>query len=73
VYDANETRFSGKTFSAEATSEHVRRLLYVIGGGDLGTRAADLDASLERMFDIATADATVLFVIYFLFGTDKIC
>ncbi|KAJ7799493.1 hypothetical protein B0H14DRAFT_2902907 [Mycena olivaceomarginata] len=52
------TRFSGKTFSAEATSEHVRRLLYVIGGGDLGTRAADLDASLERMFDIATAYAT---------------
>jgi hypothetical protein len=30
----------GKTFSAEATSEHVKRPLYVIGGRDLGTNAA---------------------------------
>jgi hypothetical protein len=45
---------SGKTFSAEATSEHVRRPLYVIGGGDLGTKAIELDAALERVFDLAT-------------------
>ncbi|KAF7364449.1 AAA domain-containing protein [Mycena sanguinolenta] len=45
----------GKTFSAEATSEHVKRPLYFIGGGDLGTRAAELDASLDRIFDVATA------------------
>jgi hypothetical protein len=44
--------------------------LYIIGSGDLSTRAADLDASLERVFDVATGP---LFVIYFLFGTDKIC
>jgi len=44
----------GKTFSAEATSEHVRRPLYVVGAGDLGTRAIDLDAALERVFDLAT-------------------
>ena len=44
----------GKTLSAEATSEHVRRPLYVIGGGDLGTTATDLDAALNRVFDIAT-------------------
>ncbi|KAJ7873513.1 hypothetical protein B0H14DRAFT_2719773 [Mycena olivaceomarginata] len=44
----------GKTLSAEATSEHVMRPLYVIGGGDLGTRAADLDIALERVFDVAT-------------------
>ncbi|KAG6864452.1 hypothetical protein C0991_009401 [Blastosporella zonata] len=45
----------GKTFSAEATSEHVRRPLYVIGGGDLGTSAAALDTALDTIFDIATA------------------
>ncbi|KAJ7894836.1 P-loop containing nucleoside triphosphate hydrolase protein [Mycena olivaceomarginata] len=52
----------GKTFSAEATSEHVRRPLYVIGGGDLGTRAADLDASLERVFDVATAWKAIVLI-----------
>lgn len=44
----------GKTFSAEATSEHVRRPLYLVGAGDLGTDAATLDASLERVFEVAT-------------------
>ena len=45
----------GKTLSAEATSEHVRRPLYVIGGGDLGTNAATLDAALNNVFDLATS------------------
>jgi len=44
----------GKTFSAEATSELVRRPLYVVGGGDLGTKAASLDMALQRIFDVAT-------------------
>lgn len=35
----------GKTLSAEATSEHVRRPLYVISSGDLGTSASDLDTA----------------------------
>ncbi|KAJ7464897.1 hypothetical protein B0H11DRAFT_1814831 [Mycena galericulata] len=52
----------GKTFSAEATSEHVKRPLYVIGGGDLGTRAADLDAALERVFDVATAWKAIVLI-----------
>ncbi|KAJ7067648.1 P-loop containing nucleoside triphosphate hydrolase protein, partial [Mycena amicta] len=52
----------GKTFSAEATSEHVKRPLYVIGGGDLGTRAADLDVSLERVFDVATAWKAIVLI-----------
>ncbi|KAJ6566537.1 P-loop containing nucleoside triphosphate hydrolase protein [Mycena capillaripes] len=52
----------GKTFSAEATSEHVKRPLYVIGGGDLGTRAAELDASLERVFDVATAWKAIVLI-----------
>ncbi|KAG6830282.1 hypothetical protein H0H92_001548 [Tricholoma furcatifolium] len=52
----------GKTFSAEATSEHVRRPLYVIGGGDLGTRASAMDASLERIFDVATAWKAIVLI-----------
>jgi hypothetical protein len=44
----------GKTFSAEATSELVRRPLYVVGGGDLGTKAAFLDMALQRILDVAT-------------------
>ncbi|KAJ7451970.1 P-loop containing nucleoside triphosphate hydrolase protein [Mycena latifolia] len=52
----------GKTFSAEATSEHVQRPLYVIGGGDLGTRAGDLDTALERVFDVATAWKAIVLI-----------
>lgn len=56
------TILPGKTFSAEATSEHVRRPLYLIGGGDLGTKAADLDAALERIFDVATAWKAIVLI-----------
>ncbi|KAF9457884.1 hypothetical protein BDZ94DRAFT_1227214 [Collybia nuda] len=52
----------GKTFSAEATSEHVRRPLYVLGGGELGTRASELDATLERIFDIATVWKAIVLI-----------
>ncbi|KAF8636274.1 hypothetical protein AX17_003665 [Amanita inopinata Kibby_2008] len=52
----------GKTFSAEATSEHVRRPLYVVGSGDLGTTAGDLDRNLERIFDIATAWRAIVLI-----------
>lgn len=52
----------GKTFSAEATSEHVRRPLYVIGGGDLGTTAASLDDALEKIFDVATAWKAIVLI-----------
>jgi len=52
----------GKTFSAEATSEHVRRPLYVVGGGDLGTHAAELDAALERIFNVATAWKAIVLI-----------
>ena len=52
----------GKTLSAEATSERVRRPLYVIGGGDLGTKASELDAELERVFDIATSWKAIVLI-----------
>ncbi|KXN93314.1 ATPase family AAA domain-containing protein 3B, partial [Leucoagaricus sp. SymC.cos] len=44
----------GKTFSAEATSEHVKRPLYIVGAGDLGTNANILDKALEKVFNLAT-------------------
>src|SRR6188768_3919886 len=53
---------TGKTFSAEATSEHVRRPLYIIGGGDLGTTASSLDAKLEQIFDVATAWKAIVLI-----------
>jgi len=52
----------GKTFSAEATSELVRRPLYVVGGGDLGTNAGSLDMALERIFDVATAWKAIVLI-----------
>lgn len=52
----------GKTFSAEATAEHVNRPLYLIGAGDLGTDAADLDSALERVFDVATAWKAIVLI-----------
>jgi hypothetical protein len=52
----------GKTFSAEATAEHVKRPLYIVGGGDLGTTATALDSALERIFDIATAWKAIVLI-----------
>ncbi|KAG5637602.1 hypothetical protein H0H81_003994 [Sphagnurus paluster] len=45
-----------------ATSEHVRRPLYLIGGGDLGTSAAELDKALEGIFDVATAWKAIILI-----------
>ena len=42
----------GKTLSAEATSEHLRRPLYIVGSGDLGTTAHELDNALEEAFEL---------------------
>jgi len=52
----------GKTLSAEATSEHVKRPLYVVGAGDLGTRAAELDQELQRVFELATAWKAIVLI-----------
>ncbi|OCH86747.1 P-loop containing nucleoside triphosphate hydrolase protein [Obba rivulosa] len=52
----------GKTLSAEATSEHVRRPLYVVGAGDLGTSAGALDTALQRVFDIATGWKAIVLI-----------
>ncbi|KAH7106087.1 P-loop containing nucleoside triphosphate hydrolase protein [Auriculariales sp. MPI-PUGE-AT-0066] len=52
----------GKTLSAEATSEHVRRPLYVVGAGDLGEDAATLDASLNEIFSVAAAWKAIVLI-----------
>ncbi|KAI0357755.1 P-loop containing nucleoside triphosphate hydrolase protein [Trametes cingulata] len=52
----------GKTLSAEATSERVHRPLYVVGGGDLGTKASEVDAELTRVFDIATSWKAIVLI-----------
>ncbi|KAF8491026.1 P-loop containing nucleoside triphosphate hydrolase protein [Gautieria morchelliformis] len=52
----------GKTLSAEATSEHVKRPLYVVGAGDLGTRAAELDPALQRIFEVATSWKAIVLI-----------
>ncbi|KAI0634518.1 P-loop containing nucleoside triphosphate hydrolase protein [Trametes polyzona] len=52
----------GKTLSAEATSEHVRQPLYVVGAGDLGTTAAALDQALNKVFDIATSWKAIVLI-----------
>lgn len=52
----------GKTFTAEATSEHLHRPIYVIGGGNLGTTAKELDRSLQGIFKVATAWKAILLI-----------
>ncbi|KAG8813259.1 hypothetical protein FRC17_001618, partial [Serendipita sp. 399] len=52
----------GKTMSAEATSEHLRKPLYVVGAGDLGTDASSLDASLAQIFDIGHSWNAVILI-----------
>lgn len=52
----------GKTLSAEATSEHVKRPLYVVGAGDLGVKAADLDKELQNVFELATAWKAIVLI-----------
>ncbi|TBU51690.1 P-loop containing nucleoside triphosphate hydrolase protein [Dichomitus squalens] len=52
----------GKTLSAEATSEHLRRPLYIVGSGDLGTTAHELDRALDEAFDLAAAWNAVLLI-----------
>ena len=52
----------GKTLSAEAISEHLRRPLYIIGSGKLGTNAEDLNRKLERACEIASRWKAVLLI-----------
>lgn len=59
-------RLLGKTFSAEATSEHVKKPLYVIGSGELGTTPEVLDQRLGRILDVATTWKAIVLI-------DEVC
>ncbi|KAF7362807.1 AAA domain-containing protein [Mycena venus] len=52
----------GKTFSAEATSDYVKRPLYVIGAGDLGATAEAVEDALMRAFKLATAWKAIVLI-----------
>ncbi|KAH9834774.1 P-loop containing nucleoside triphosphate hydrolase protein [Rhodofomes roseus] len=52
----------GKTLSAEATSEHLKRPLYILGGGDLGGDANAVDTTLKRAFSIAASWSAIVLI-----------
>ncbi len=52
----------GKTLSAEATSEYLHRPLYVVGSGDLGITAKELDEALSKALELATRWNAVLLI-----------
>jgi hypothetical protein len=46
--------------SAESVAEFVKRPLYAVSSGELGTHASQLEASLARILDVATVWKAVL-------------
>ncbi|KAA1473177.1 P-loop containing nucleoside triphosphate hydrolase protein [Dentipellis sp. KUC8613] len=52
----------GKTLTAEAISEVSQSPLYVVGSGELGTNAGELDRSLARVFTLATRWKAVVLI-----------
>lgn len=51
---------TGKTLSAEAIAEKLKRPLYMVGVGELGTDVQSLESSLRNILDIATKWNAVL-------------
>lgn len=52
----------GKTLTAECVAEYVRRPLYMVSSGDLGTDASDLDDALARIMRMTSAWNAVLLI-----------
>ncbi|KAL1798795.1 hypothetical protein ACET3X_002832 [Alternaria dauci] len=50
----------GKTLTAEAVSEHLRRPLYKLGAGDLGTTARVVEDNLEKALKLCSHFGAVL-------------
>ncbi|KAJ7200434.1 P-loop containing nucleoside triphosphate hydrolase protein [Mycena pura] len=51
----------GKTLTVEATAEHLRKPLYVMTAGELGTTPPHLDSTLTKIFSLVPVwDAVVL-------------
>ncbi|PCH36944.1 nucleoside triphosphate hydrolase protein [Wolfiporia cocos MD-104 SS10] len=53
---------TGKSLTAEAMSEELRKPLYVVGAGDLGTTAAAVDTSLTSVFKVAASWGAVCLI-----------
>lgn len=51
---------TGKTLTAEVTAEHLKRPLYMVGVGELGTSASELEDNLRQVLDIAATWNAVL-------------
>lgn len=51
---------TGKTLTAEVTAEHLKRPLYMVGVGELGTSASELEENLRQVLDIASTWNAVL-------------
>ncbi|KAJ3543469.1 hypothetical protein NM688_g5851 [Phlebia brevispora] len=54
IFALHGTPGVGKTLTAEATSEVARAPLYMVGAGDLGTTANELDSALTTVFALAS-------------------
>ncbi|KAH6651306.1 P-loop containing nucleoside triphosphate hydrolase protein [Chaetomium tenue] len=52
----------GKTLTAECVAEFVKRPLYMVSSGDLGTNSADLDRNLTRIMDMTATWRAVLLI-----------
>ncbi|KXX80661.1 ATPase family AAA domain-containing protein 3B [Madurella mycetomatis] len=52
----------GKTLTAECVAEFVKRPLYMVSSGDLGTCSADLDRNLTRIMDMTATWSAVLLI-----------
>ncbi|KAL2022052.1 hypothetical protein VTK56DRAFT_6096 [Thermocarpiscus australiensis] len=52
----------GKTLTAECVAEFVRRPLYMVSSGDLGTNSTDLDRNLTRIMDMTSTWRAVLLI-----------
>lgn len=62
----------GKTMTAEATAEHLKKPLYFVSVGELGTDPQQLERSLEKVMSIASSwDAVVLLDEVDVFAVDR--
>ncbi|KAL2270781.1 hypothetical protein VTJ83DRAFT_152 [Remersonia thermophila] len=52
----------GKTLTAECVAEYVKRPLYMVSSGDLGTCSAELDRNLTRIMDMTSTWRAVLLI-----------
>jgi len=51
---------TGKTLTAEVTAEYLKRPLYMVGVGELGTTADELEGNLRQILDVAATWNAVL-------------